>query len=377
MSDSSGEPGAVARLERRGRSPLLLAGLAILVASLGSLAFLEVALRIGRGSLLALPDPGGEIHMLGRLYPGSYDPRFGFVPTPGVASENVWGTTVTITPDGVRSNGNPAPPAGAPIVAVGDSFTYGDEVDDDETWPSELERLLGRPVVNGGVFGYGFDQVALRAEALLERFPAADTLVVSLIPDDVLRCEYAYRYAWKPYFDVEEGRLVLRNVPVPPPHQGQPGESPWRRGLRWSLLADFVMRRLDPEGWLLPDSLRVHRQGVAVARLLVDRLADHAQRRGHRLLLMLQWHPLWDGDPADPVLERAAERGIEVLRVEPLLRAAMGSERGSAHRFFYIETESEGEIRVKHMNPAGNAQVARYLAERLAPSPASSLGPGS
>jgi len=364
MSDPSPEPGAGAPAALRGRGPIPLAMLAALISLLASLALVELALRIQRGSLAGRPDFAGEIHMLGSLYPGSYDARLGFAPTPGVAPDNVWGTAVTVTADGLRSNGAPAPP-GDPIVAVGDSFTWGDEVDDDQTWPAALERRLGRPVLNGGVFGYGFDQVVLRAESLLERFPAADTLVVSLIPDDVLRCEYAYRYAWKPYFEIEHGDLALRNVPVPPPHRGPPGESAWRRSLRWSFLADFVMRRLDPEGWLLPDSLRIHRQGVAVARLLVDRLANAAERRGHRLLVMLQWHPLWDGDPAEPVLARARERGIEVLRVEPLLRAEMGTGRGSARRFFGIEDAPGGELRVKHMNPAGNAQVARFLADRL------------
>jgi hypothetical protein len=364
MSDPSAEPGAAARAEVRRRSPILLATLAVLVSLLASLTLLELALRIGRGSLLARPDFAGGLHMLRSGYPGSYHARLGFVPTPGPAPENVWGTRVSVREDGLRSNGGP-PPGGVPILAVGDSFTWGDEVDDDQTWPSLLERRLGRPVLNGGVFGYGFDQIVLRAEALLERFPAVDTLVVSLIPDDVLRCEYAYRYAWKPYFELAQGALVLRNVPVPPPHHGPRGESAWRRSLRWSFLVDLIMRRLDPQGWLLPDSLRVHRQGVAVARRLVDRLADHARRRGHRLLLMLQWHPLWDGDPAAPVLARARERGVELLRVEPPLRAAMGRERGSARRFFFIEETPQGELRVKHMNPAGNALVAQLLAELL------------
>ena len=55
-------------------------------------------------------------------------------------------------------------PDGSVILAVGDSFTFGDEVKDDETWPAHLQQLLGRRVLNAGVSGYGFDQIVLRAE---------------------------------------------------------------------------------------------------------------------------------------------------------------------------------------------------------------------
>lgn len=342
------------------------------VSLVGTLAVLELALRIQSGSLSALPDPGGALRMVGARYPGSHDPYFGYVPTPGAAPQNPWNTTVTITPEGVRSNGDGPAPEGVPIIAVGDSFTFGDEVSDAETWPAQLERQLGRPVINGGVFGYGLDQITLRSEALLERFPSADTLIVSLIPDDVNRCEYAYRYAWKPYFEIAQGELVLRNVPVPAPHEGAKEEPVWRRAIRWSLLADQVMRRLDPDGWLLPDSVRVHRQGVDVARLLVDRLADHAERRGHRLVLMLQWHPAWDGDPAAPVLERAAERGVEVLRLEPRLRAELKNGFESASQLFRLTKRGAGSYEVGHMSPLGNSRVADYLAERLTSSLSSS-----
>jgi hypothetical protein len=367
MSDSSGGgPGSAAPSKRLGRSPRLLAALVMLLSLTGTLAAVEVALRLQHGSLTSLPNPGGRVRMVGERYPGSHDAQLGFVPTPGDAPRNPWNTEVTITAAGLRSNGEGAAPDGAPILAVGDSFTFGDEVSDFETWPAQLERRIDRPVLNGGVFGYGLDQITLRSEALLERFPSADTLIVSLISDDVSRCEYAYRYAWKPYFEIEDGALVLRNVPVPAPHQGPPEEALWRRAIRWSLLADLVMRRLDPEGWLLPDSVRVHRQGVAVARLLVDRLADNAERRGHRLLLMLQWHPGWDGRPAAPVLERAAERGVEVIQLESLLRSDIQAASDDATRFFNLNPRPGGSYEVGHMTALGNARVAHYLAERLA-----------
>jgi hypothetical protein len=362
MSGRAGEAGA----EPQRPDPRWIAPAVAALSLAGTLLLLECGLRVAGGSLTALPHPGGVVRMVGERYPGSHHPRLGYVPTPGEATGNIWNTRVTVTQEGLRSNGAARVAAGPPLVAVGDSFTFGDEVSDHETWPAQLEERLGRPVLNGGVFGYGFDQIVLRAEQLLELFPEADTLVVSLIPADVLRCEYAYRYAWKPWFGIEDGRLVLHGVPVPEPHQGPPGEALWRRALRWSFLGDFVMRRLDPDGWMLPDGLRVHRRGGAVARLLVDRLAALAAERRLTLLLVLQWDPLGRTDPAEPVLAQAAERGIPVLEIERRLRAEIGPSPARLARFFRVR-EAPGRPReLGHMTPEGNGRVAAYVAEALA-----------
>src|SRR5262245_52776777 len=60
------------------------------------------------------------------------------------------------------------------MLAVGDSFTAGSEVRDNETWPAHLERMIGVPVVNGIVtwlvMQHGADVIrkfdSPRAEAL-------------------------------------------------------------------------------------------------------------------------------------------------------------------------------------------------------------------
>src|SRR5690242_6715975 len=81
----------------------------------------------------------------------------GLTPKPNVQPQhNTWGTTMTTLDDGTRSNGSQAVQNGTePILALGDSFTWGDHVSDWESWPARLEQLSGRKVVNGGVPGYG------------------------------------------------------------------------------------------------------------------------------------------------------------------------------------------------------------------------------
>ena len=97
--------------------------------------------------------------------------------------EKHMGTQVTILTDGTRSNG----PVSRglvdhpPILAVGNSFTFGDEVSDDATWPAQLEAETRRRVVNAGVFGYGLDQTILRAEQLVSVESPPSLLSASLL----------------------------------------------------------------------------------------------------------------------------------------------------------------------------------------------------
>jgi len=368
MQERSGDaPGAAPRRAPWGQA-LLLVGL----STVGTLLAIELLLRLLAGQPLGRPDPGGAIRMVGSRYPGSHHPELGWVPTPGEHTQNAWGTRVTITRQGTRAHGA-APLPGDPVIAVGDSFTFGDEVDDADTWPAQLEGLLAAPVVNGGVFGYGLDQIVLRAEALLARGPAV-ALVVSIVPNDVLRCEYAYRYAWKPYFTVQDGELALAGVPVPEPDRGPPQEPAPRRWLRRSYLADLVYRRLDPEDWLLPDSLRVHRRGVEVGSLLIDRLDAASRARGVPWLFVLNWYPRANPAPADPIVARARALGVEVLEMQSRIEAELSSGRARIADLYRIHAKEGEPLEVGHMTRRGNALVAAAVAERLRASGIGRLG---
>ena len=353
------------------RARKAVAGALLLVASsLLSLAVFETGLRLWRGlaegSWSLVPAVGERLRT---PYPSAHDPQVGYIPRPNSLSvENYWGNRVTIDADGTRSNGRPdgaEPLSGAPpILALGDSFTFGDEVDDDQTWPAHLEQLTGRRVINAGVFGYGFDQIVLRAEQLLVRLaPAPGMLIVSLIADDVQRCEYSYRYAWKPYFDIRGGALELRNVPVPSPGDALPFEPAGRRWARKSYLADFVMRRIHPDGWLLPQSVRVHRQGRAVSELLVDRLRD--RNPDLAMLLVVQWDPNLPDSAALPALARARLRGIPTLHLKPLLAGSIDFDEARLDELFLVDPDVDGG-KPRHMHDAGNRFVAQLIAERLA-----------
>lgn len=121
-----------------------------------------------------------------------FDPDLGWCPRPGwegLAMRYDWaGARVARTP-----LPDPIPPDVPLVVAVGDSFTRGDEVGGGETWLAALEeRESERLWANLGVGGFGLDQVYLRLgrdglplgpeEVWLAFFPGSALRVTSHFP---------------------------------------------------------------------------------------------------------------------------------------------------------------------------------------------------
>ncbi len=286
-----------------------------------------------------------------------HDDRMGYLPRAGYAAPGI-----TIEANGLRRTG--APPAGspAPILAVGDSFTFGDEVSDGETWPSQLQRLIDRPVLNAGVSGYGFDQIVLRAEALVP-FYRPEAVIVAFIADDIRRTEM--RRLWsadKPYFDLDGSSATLRNVPVPPRADPATTLTFWQRTLGYSLLFDFVLRRLDLLHDWFGDHIRVHPAGIGerIACALTQRLADLQKSNGAPVLLVAEYDPVvWD-DPAFAAEQRRLTSGLLACARKNGLATLDSYEAMAA-------TPKPRQLYVLwHMNEAGNALIAQAIRNALA-----------
>jgi len=99
-----------------------------------TLAILEFAVRLWDHQVLTTRNfVLDELALLHSQYPVQFDASLGWTPKANATgTAEMWGTTVgiTILPDGTRSNGSQRTIANAHpvIVAVGDSFTFGDEV---------------------------------------------------------------------------------------------------------------------------------------------------------------------------------------------------------------------------------------------------------
>ncbi len=113
------------------------------------------------------------------------------------------------------------------VAALGDSFTFGEDVGDEDTWVHQLGVLHPElEPVNLGVHAYGHDQMLL---TLREEGPwlQPDLVLVGFVHIDLERNRTAFFDYAKPRFDLEGPSLVLHNVPVPTPDELRARE-PWR-----------------------------------------------------------------------------------------------------------------------------------------------------
>ena len=122
------------------------------------------------------------------------------------------GAMITIQ-QGIRVNANSATTSeGGAILVVGGSFVFGDSEADNDTWPAILERRLNRPVVNGGVLGYGPMQSVVRAEHLLNS-RSYSLVILSLVAADISRERYVnFSEFYRPAVIREDGRLRYTTV---------------------------------------------------------------------------------------------------------------------------------------------------------------------
>ncbi|SJZ61272.1 GDSL-like Lipase/Acylhydrolase family protein [Enhydrobacter aerosaccus] len=286
------------------------------------------------------------------------DPLLGYVPRPNYAVPGI-----SFDSNGFRRTGT-VPSPKRPILAVGDSYTYGDEVTDRETWPAQLQQRIGRPVLNAGVSGYGFDQTVLRAEQEAEATHPA-VIVVSFIADDIRRTEMRRMWgAEKPYFDLQGDSLVLRNVPVPPRPDPRTTLTFWQRTLGYSYLFDFVLHRLDLLYNWFGDHIRVlpPGRGQEIACRLTEHLQALQSRTGAPILMVAQYDPVVWQDPAFAAEQRrmtlglldcARRHDLAVLDTFDALAATAGKDgpRGLYGRW--------------HMNERGNDVIAQLIATAL------------
>jgi hypothetical protein len=296
----------------------------------------------------------------------TYDAELGWVPKQ--AKVTFSGKTFTTFEDGIRSNGSGEAWEGSdhPILAVGDSFTFGDEVSDWETWPAKLEQISGRRVINGGVEGYGVDQIFLRARRLLSRRYQFNTVIFGFIPDDIYRGQMSVMFATaKPYFDFKDGQLTLENVPVPPPSPTTK-DGALAMALEHSMLVHAVMKRLLPKWWLrAPSEIQAQDEKAAnkVACALLHELEGLTKSYGSDLIVVLEHGEAFSESATDKeVLNCVSEAPMHVLDLGPALSRLKANNRSRYDRLYYSYYDSHHH---GHMTPEGNEFVAREILKVL------------
>jgi SGNH hydrolase-like domain, acetyltransferase AlgX len=105
------------------------------------------------------------------------------------------------------------------VLLLGDSFTEAGTVAEEDSLRAVLEHRLNEEgcahheVLNGGTSGYSTDQEYLFFEKEGYRYEP-DVVVLLFFSNDLQGNTVTKK---KPWFELEGGRLLVRNVPVPPP----------------------------------------------------------------------------------------------------------------------------------------------------------------
>lgn len=101
------------------------------------------------------------------------------------------------------------------VLIVGDSFTFGDGINDEITWPHLLQQLdRDLNVLNMGGSGYGVDQMYITLSETISQYKPK-LVIAAFIDNNLHRSMLDFRDYKKPRFDLEDGGLVLRNTPIP------------------------------------------------------------------------------------------------------------------------------------------------------------------
>ena len=286
-----------------------------------------------------------------------YDRDLGYAPRPG-SSVVVQGHTVTYTAEALRSNGRPAPQHGSPILVVGDSYTEGYGVDDDQTWPSLAEQYLARRFLNGGVRAYGIDQMILRAERLADRLhPRA--IILAFIEADIDRTAMSIMASvQKPYFVPAGDGLELRNVPPPPP-----ARSLWRDILGHSFLLDAVMRHAGARDWWYGDKKDTGENADLITCRLMHRFAGVVRQKAlFGAVVALPQVDLWA--PGGKEIGRSRVKAVlDCARKEGLFTVDTYDAFAAAG----VAQDSKAFYTIWHPNGRANSLAAKAIGDALAP----------
>ncbi len=290
-----------------------------------------------------------------------FDPRLGWRLRPNLRREGAQTNAA-----GMRANLEfPLEPAEGRrrLVLVGDSYTFGSGVHNQETFAQQLadRHLPGWDVLNLAVPGYGTDQQVLAFEHVGARY-RPDVVVLGFFVRDYERNLLAFRGYQKPRFRLDgRGELRLDDAALIPPEalldQYLRGERRVGDGARLYLL-EIARGRLSD----LRDR-RIHSgaEGWRVLARLMQRFASGARERGAEPLFVLLpgRDRIETGDDRFGELERLCAQhargiGLAYLSLTEPLRELERHERA-------FKPDGSGG----HFSIAGNRVAAREIFEAM------------
>lgn len=215
-------------------------------------------------------------------------------------------------------------PQSSRIFAVGDSFTYGLGVKDEETFSAYLSQISRMEVINAGVNAYGVDQALLTWEKKGKLFQPK-TVVLGYYVDDFFRNALTIRDRPKPYFfyDKIEQEFRLNGIPVPELQLLESEEiTVLKRRLRVIEALSWMQRKVQQKlGYIDDDALH---QRARLSNYILNRFNDSVAQAGARFLVVIIGH-CSDGKPEyvwieNSIAETCHKNNIKCINLAAAMR---------------------------------------------------------
>ena len=315
-----------------------------------------------------------------------HDSEVGWVNLPNVRIPDLYGAGrgFTTNSEGFRAKREYSPeiPEGRlRVLCSGDSFTAGNDVDDEDAWPRLLELRDGKvEAINIGMGGYGADQAFLLARRTAASFDY-DIHLFSFITDDFVRMRGDTFFGReKPLLGFRGDRLEALNAPL---HEVS-FFTQWRaanrigRVLRPIRMMDLGARARDAlrprqpvevgGKFETPDFAGDAEMKKTVAAMIAELKSD-SDRRGARLAL--SYIPIFDeyrlnahlGRWQDWIRAEAAAAGVAYWDLGEDLRAL--GEAEAAGLYIGPDRRSVQAGEAGHFNEKGNVFLAARFYERI------------
>lgn len=289
-----------------------------------------------------------------------YDELLGWVSKPNLQKRDMYGPGVYLRTNAQSFRNSEVFSAEVPsgklrILCSGDSYTYGLNVDNDHTWPAQLGAMDWRlQVLNMAQGGYGIDQSYLRyvrdGLKLDHQFH-----LFAFIMDDFIRGQHTRFqnvYA-KPLLVLEEGKIKVKNVPVPTSYLLERALRKSRELRSFELVRSFIRKFVPPRDFYSGSGY----QDIKALSLSIfeDLARSIKQKKGTLVLIFLPIERDYYRDDSDA------------------LRAWLKGEMNSRGILFVDLVEELRKLSIPdyknffngHYTVAGNRFVAQYLYNTL------------
>jgi hypothetical protein len=305
-----------------------------------------------------------------------FSARYGWANVAGGSGQHQ-GLPVSFNAIGARGSkpvGDEPPEGALRLACYGESFTFGSEVGDGDTWPAQLDvdAAGALEVVNLGVGGWGTDQALMRYRDTRDEL-APDVVLMGLLSENIARNVNRLRPVYspktreplvKPRFILVDGALEL----VPQPYATEvdlyqaavdgslgidmaPHEwwAPKSDGGGWSGALAALNSRKETQrrqGWFR-EWLRVDGEPYQITLALMETFHREAEVDGVRFAGVILFPTSGDiGDPKRKLTELGKvleQRGIPYLDLYDLVRAR--KDRGEkVYGKSHFTPEANGEV---------------------------------